>query len=149
MSTLCVIGAVRDRIVSFTDMPLVATFDEPVSVANAQVYPSYIVILDEGTVPDYEFEHTVSEVTTLTLMIYADTLDDVAALVEKVKYNGGAINAGLGLDFGTLPTLATNYGTLEVRRMSETYFAAQATGKSAQRIHGCRMGYRVSLYRYT
>lgn len=149
MSTLSVTGAVRDRYNSFTSVPTLAMFDTPPSIDNAQVYPPYVVIVDDGMTPSYEMEHTVMEVTNLGFMIYSGTLDEVDAIVEKIKYNGGAINAGLGMDFGSLPSLATQYGDLEIRRVSEKRFAAIATGKSAQRIHGCELRYRITLYRYT
>lgn len=142
-------AAVVDRYESLTGALPLYSFDAPPSVDAAQVYPSYAVLLDGGTTPDYEMEHTVIEVSELTLMIYCDTLAAVDAAVEVAKYNGGAIDAGAGLDFGALPTLSADYSDLEVRRMSERRFAAVATGKNAQRIHGCEVHYRVTLYRGT
>lgn len=149
MSTLSVVGAVTARIETFNAIPAVYSFDAPPSVDNVQVYPAYILLADNGTSASYEFEHTVFEQTTLTITVYANTLQAVDEIVEKLKYNGGAIDAGAGLDFGALPALAVNYGDLEVRRLSEKRFAAMTTGKYAQRISVCEMQYRVSLYRYT
>ncbi len=142
-------AAFADRYRSLTGALNLYTFDAPDSVDAQQVYPSYAVLLDGGTVPAFEMELTVLEVTQLTLMIYCDTLDTVDAAMEIAKYNGGGIAAGLGLDFGALPTLAVAYDDLEVRRMSEKHFLAQATGKTSQRIFGAEMQYRVSLYRYS
>lgn len=149
MSTLSVIGAVTARIQSLNALPALYSFDSPPSVENVQVYPEYIVIMDGGTNASYDFEHTVFEQTSLTLMVYANTLAAVDAIVEKIKYNGGAIDAGAGLDFGPLPALAVQYKDMEVRRLSEKRFAAMTTGKYAQRVSGCEIQYRVSLYRYT
>ncbi len=149
MSTLSVVGAVKDRYNSLTNVPTLYTFDAPPNVDAAQVFVPYSVLLDDGTTPSYEFEHTVMEQTTFTLVVYAPTLNDVDTYVERVKYNGGAIDAGLGLDFGALPTLDTVYKKLEVRRMSEKRFAASRTGRGGERVHACEMVYRVTLYRYS
>jgi hypothetical protein len=140
-------AAMVDRYKSLTDVPDLYTFDAPVSADSAQVYPSYTVVIDEGLSCSYEFELTVLEVTQLIFMVYANTLALVDAAVEKIKYNGGEIGERLGLDFGILPTLNIDYTNLEVKRESERRFAAIPTGKNAQRIHGCEMRYRVSLYR--
>jgi hypothetical protein len=142
-----VFAAVVDRYNSLTDVPDLYQFDAPVSADAVQVYPPYSVILDEGTQCVYEFEHTVMEVTSLTIMVYADTLALVDAAVERIKYNGGAIDGGLGLDFGTLPTLSVDFTNLEVRRLSEQHFLATTTGKLAQRVFGSKLEYRVTLYR--
>lgn len=149
MSTLSVPGAVQSRIVSFTNAPKTYLFDAPVSADSAQVYPEYLVIIDEGMRPTYEFEHTCMEQTDLVLMVYANTLQRVDEIVEIVKYNGGGISAGLGLDFGALPTLSTDYQDMEVLRQSERRFITVPTGLNSQRIFGCEMRYRVTLYRYT
>jgi hypothetical protein len=139
-------AAFVDRYNSLTGAPKLYTFDAPVSDGGTQVFPAYSVLLDEGTQTVYEFEHSVMEISEFVLMIYADTLAPVDAAVEIIKYNGGAIDAGLGMDFGALPTLSVSYKNLEVRRMREQRFAAM-TGKVAQRIHGCKLEYRVTLYR--
>ena len=140
-------AAMVDRYQTLTGVPQLFTFDAPVSADGAQVFPSYTVMIDDGLETGYEFELTVLEVTRVTLMVYADTLALVGAAVERIKYNGGSISAGLGLDFCPLPTLSMDYTNLEVKRLSEKNFAAVPTGRVAQRIHGCQMEYRVSLYR--
>lgn len=140
-------AAFVDRYNSLTGAPKLYTFDAPVSDGGVQVFPAYSVLLDEGTQTGYEFEHSVLEVSDFVLMVYADVLTTVDAAVEIIKYNGGAVNAGLGMDFGLLPTLSVSYKNLEVKRLREQRFAATTTGKIAQRIHGCKMEYRVSLYR--
>ncbi len=149
MATLCVIGAVVARLKSFDSIPGVYSFDVPPSVDNAQVYPNYCVVLDGGMRPTFELELTVMEQTDIDVMIYANTLEEASEIAEIVKYNGGAIDAGAGMDFGSLPDLATQYRDMQVERVGETYFAATATGRSAQRISGCKLSYRVTLYRYT
>lgn len=149
MSTLSVIGAVTARIESLNALPALYSFDAPPSVDNVQVYPEYVLLADNGTNASYDFEHTVFEQTSLTITVYANTLAAVDVIVEKLKYNGGAIDAGAGLDFGPLPALAVQYRDMEVRRLSERRFAAMTTGKFAQRISACEMQYRVSIYRYT
>lgn len=149
MATLSVVNAVLHRIRSFTAIPQTFAFDTPTSVDNAQKFAPYIVIMDDGTDTSYPFELTVMEVTNFTVMIYAESLNDVDDIVEKVKYNGGGIAAGLGLDFGPLAELAVAYSDMAVQRLSENRFLAVATGRNAERVSGCQMKYRVTLYRYS
>lgn len=142
-----VTASFSDRYNSLSGVPDLYLFDAPVSADGAQVYPSYTVLLDEGTETEYELEHTVLEVTSITLMVYAGTLALVDAAVERIKYNGGSLLDHLGMDFGPLPSLAFAYENMEVKRISEQRFLAQATGNTSQRIFGCSLKYRVSLYR--
>lgn len=88
------------------------------------------------------------EVTELTLTVYYDTLANVDAAVEAIKYNGGATDAGSGFDFGSLSTL-TGGGRVgqEIRRLSERRYTAPGLGKTGQRTHACELKYRVSIRR--
>jgi hypothetical protein len=145
---LSVVGAVREKYEAIAGVPTLFMFDAPVSADSAPVYPSYTVLTDEGMRTDYELELTVLEVTTLSLMVYANTLEDVDTAVERIKYNGGGISDGRGLDFCAL-NLDFDFQNMQVQRTVEQRFLAQTTGKTAQRIFGCRLEYRVSLYRHT
>lgn len=142
------ITAIIDKYGTFSNVPALRTFDEPISVEGVQVFPPYSVLMDEGLVPHYELEYTVNEITTLTITVYCDTLAEVDAAVEIIKYNGGTTTGKLGLDFGTLPTLTIPYNNLVVMRTGERRFAVRATGKDGQRVHACELRYEVSLYRY-
>lgn len=146
MAATSVTAAFRDQYLTITGAPTLYLFDAPPQVDGAQVFPAYAVLTDDGLRASYEFELTVLEVTGLTLMVYADTLSAVDAYVELIKYNGGGLLDGLGMDFCTLD-VDVKYTNMQVERLSETRFVAEQTGRSAQRIFGCKMEYRVSLYR--
>jgi hypothetical protein len=146
-ATMSVVGAVIDALQSFTNIPNVYSFDVPVQVAGTQIYPPYVVVRDNGTNTDYDYNYYPYEQTDLEILVYANTLAACEAIVEIVKYNGGSAMGQQGLDFGQLPSLATNYANLVVERKSEQYFAATATGNEAQRISGCRLRYIVALMR--
>lgn len=148
MAETSAFAAVVARYQTFTDVPDIYTFDGPTVADGVQVYPSYVVALDDGTTPSYEMELTVMEVSEIRLMVYGDMLATVDAIVERIKYNGGGIGDGDGMDFCQLDMTA-DFGDMEVRRISEQRFAAVGTGKQAQRIHGCELKYRVTLYRYS
>lgn len=143
-----VLAAFGDKWDTITGLPTLVTFDEPVQISEVQVYPPYAVLIDQGTVPQFDYEHSViPEVTNLTLFIVDSRLADVDAAVELAKYNGGSTTAGLGLDFGTLPSLAVPYTNLVVMRTFERRFAFKSTGKQAQRVHACEMRYQITLHR--
>lgn len=147
MADFSVVGSVETKLRTFDNLPPVYLFDAPVNTGAAQLYPPYIVIVDDGLSPQYEFELTVMEQTGLRLMIYGNSLAQVNGYVEIIKYNAGTIAQALGLDFGTLPNVPANYNRLEVRRLSEQRFISTPTGIQGQRIFGCEMHYRVSMYR--
>lgn len=143
-SVLAAFGSKWD---SIAGLPALTTFDEPVQIEQVQVYPPYAVLIDGGTVPQYDFEHNAIEVTTLTVFVVDTQLANVDAAVERAKYNGGSTTAGLGLDFGTLPALAAPYTELVVMRTYERRFAFHTTGKQANRVHACELRYQVTLRR--
>ena|SRR5579871_5440228 len=122
-------------------------FDKPPEVISGnQVIPPYVVQTDGGTMPDFDFGLTPVETTSTTLDVFAPTLGAVDQIVEAIKYNGQAIDAGAGFDFGSLPGLNDNYRNLVIKRVRETrYLAGQGTG--GQRIHGCKLEYRIQLER--
>lgn len=126
-------------------------FDEaPLVEAHAsdhpQVFPPYVVLRDEGLDPDYEFELAVVEVSRLSFEAFADTLEDVDLIAEAIKYNGGAVGAGLGFDFGSLSGLPAGAVLKEYRRTGERRYYA-GVGKSGQRVHACKLDYRVTVQR--
>ncbi len=116
-----------------------------------QVYPPYVVLLDEGLQPEYnESLINVQEVSELAFMVYGNTLADVDATCQKIKYNGFPPSMKAGFDFGTLPALAAPYVLNEMRRTSERRFVASTsgTGKQSQRVHGIELRYRVTVFLY-
>lgn len=140
-------AAVVDRYESLSGVPTLYSFDSPVSADGTQVLPPYAVIRDDGTVPSFDFEHTVVEVTELAITIYAATLANVDLYAERAKYNGGSTVAGLGLDFGALPTLTIPYSNLVVAPNGDRHFCVPATGNEAQRIHARELKYQITLWR--
>jgi hypothetical protein len=146
---LSAISALVAKWPSLTGAPTLATFDEPVSVeANIQKRPPYTVLVDQGMVPRFEFERTAFEVTNVLLTTVCDMLADVEAALEIIKYNGGGVSDGLGLDFGTLPALELPYRELVILRTNQRVGAFKPTGKNSQRLHFGELSYQISLYRY-
>jgi hypothetical protein len=113
-------------------------------VDGSQVRPPYVVIRDGGMVPGYEFERTTLEVCEFTLEVYYASLADVDTAVTAIKRNGGAVGAGSGFDYGTLSDLTSPRSTHEIRRTKETRFLA-GIDLSGNRIHACRLEYRVTV----
>ncbi len=145
------VGAVVAKYATLTSVPTLYFGDAPTNESGVQVYPPYVVLLDEGMAPEYNFVLSkVMEPTQLTFMVYSDTLLQVDAIVQKIKYNGQVPSAKAGFDFGTLPALESPYELDELKRTSERRFVAsiQGTGKDGQRVHGCELQYRVTLFLY-
>ncbi len=150
MATSAIAAAVL-KYQSLTAVPAGYFGDAPTTDSVTQVYPPYVVLLDEGLQPEYnESLINVQEVTEIAFMIYGNTLADVDLTCQKIKYNGSAPSVKAGFDFGTLPALVSPYTLNEMRRVSERRFVASTsgTGKQSQRIHGIELKYRVTIFLY-
>lgn len=116
------------------------------NASAAQVTLPLIVIEDEGTAPDYEFELGGVEVTTLVVSVFATTLATIDAIVLALKYGGGIPSARLGLDFGTLTSLGSYLAFMECKRVKEKRNREHQTYTSADQIaHKAELTYEVQV----
>lgn len=147
-----VIGAVVQKYATLTSVGATLYFgDAPTNASGVQIYPPYVVLLDDGMNPEYNFTlNNVMEPTGLTFMVYANTLADVDAIVQKIKYNSQPPTSRAGFDFGDLPALDLPYRELQMKRVSEHRFVASlgGTGDVGQRVNGCELRYEVTLFLY-
>lgn len=144
------IAACVDKYATLSGVPQPLYFgDVPVSDGTSQILPPYVALIDEGMKPEFNFVTSeVLEATDLTFMVYGNSLAAVDAIVQAIKYNGQVPSAAAGFDFGTLASLESPYRTLSIYRTSERRFVAETTGKQSQRISGCELKYRVSIFLY-
>lgn len=114
------------------------------NVSAGQVAFPFIVIEDEGSAPDYEFELGGVEITTLMVSVYATTLVAVDAIVLALKYGGGIPSACSGLDFGTLTSLGSYLRFMECKRVKEKRDRShQEYTATAQIAHKAELTYEV------
>ena len=114
--------------------------------AGATVTPPYVVLKDDGTVPDYDFELMSIEVTTFRFEIYAPGLAAADAIADVIRYGVGAIAAGMGFDFAT--TLEVTGQTLmQCVRDFEQRFQEADRGTDSKPVFRVRMRYRVQMQR--
>ncbi len=145
------VGAAILKYQSLAGLPAIYFGDAVTTDGVTQVYPPYVVLLDEGLEPEYnESLINVQETTDLTFMVYSNLLSEVDAICQKIKYNGFPPSMYSGFDFGTLPALDAPYKLNEIRRTSERRFVASVsgTGKQSQRVHGMELRYRVTIFLY-
>lgn len=125
-------------------VPPIALDDMPVTDSGGtQQYPPYAILRDGGMSVQFDAERNVVETTALTVEVYG-TLADCAQVVEAAKYNGGAINAGSGLDFAAL-TFQAGTGarvSFEVVRTGEQW-AYSGLSKAGQRFYRAELSYRA------
>lgn len=155
MAATNVIKAVQDKWLSLTaalfpsaTVPPIALDDMPVTTAaGAQQYPPYAILRDGGITPQYDTEYNVVEPSEVTIEVYG-LAPDVEQTVEAAKYNGGAINAGSGLDFGTLP-LETGTGKRVLMQLMRTGERWDYSGiaKAGTRFYRCTLTYSVTTRR--
>jgi hypothetical protein len=97
-------------------LPPIYLDDPPLLDGGSQVRPPYVVLRDNGQVPQYEFERTTLEVCDFALEVYYPTPDsggplaNVDTAATAIKRNGGAVGAGSGFDYGTLSDLVSPRG---------------------------------------
>lgn len=129
-------------------VPPIYLDDPPLLDGGVQVRAPYVVLRDNGQVPQYEFERNTMEVCEFVLEVYYPTPDsggplaNVDTAVTAIKRNGGAVGAGSGFDYGTLTDLTTPRSTHEIRRMRETRRSA-GFSQDGRRVYVCLLEYRV------
>jgi hypothetical protein len=114
--------------------------------AGAAVVPPYVVLQDDGTTPEYDFEYNPVETTRLRFEVYASTLAAADAIAAGIRYNGGSITAGAGMDFAAALT-ATGQTFKAMARESEQRFLEPQAGANAGPVYRIRLVYRVQMLR--
>jgi hypothetical protein len=103
-----------------------------------------VVIEDEGSAPDYEFELGGIEVTTLRVSVFATTLVQIDTIVLALKYGGDIPSDQAGLDFGTLTGLGDYLTFMECKRVKEQRNREhQEYTQTAQIAHKAELIYEV------
>ena len=153
MAANSVVKAVMDRYETFTaanfpsaSRPPIYLDDAPVTdSAGAQEYQPYVALRDGGMSVEYDTEYNAIESSQLTLEVWADSLADADQIVNAIKYNGGTIAAGSGMDFGTLSFDAGRVSFQLVRTAERRAFGG--IGKAGQRVYRCEIDYRAVVRR--
>ncbi len=150
MSTTSVIGAVMDRYDTFTFTGKPSLYFDKAPNRTALDTPTtlpYVILKDKGTEPLYDFEHNVEETTKLDFEVWALSLATADAIAYGIHFNGGAINAGLGMDFAdTLATL-TGQTLKEMVWERERRSQEDPRNQSASLAFKILMSYHVSTER--
>lgn len=151
MASSSVIGAVIERVEGFSfPADVTVWFDQaPLKdTSGAAVVPPYVVIHDDGMTPEFDFEHNVAfEVTNVRFEVYGLSLASVDAIASVIRYNGGAVNAGDGMDFASeLPITRSVYKGCKPQP-GERRFQEAARDGSAQLVFRCTKTYAVETQR--
>lgn len=143
MASASATGAVIERYESFT---IAATVPVYFHEAPASAALPYVVLTDLGTVPDFDLEYNPLERTTLEFHVYHTSLANADAVASAIRFNGGAVNAGDGMDFADdLPLTGQAYKAM-VRR-SEQRFTEGPRGPAATPVFRVVMRYTVDTLR--
>lgn len=118
----------------------------PRSATGTPVVPPYLVVTDEGTVPQFDLEYHPYETTTFAVDVYAPTLARADAIAHAVKYGGGALAAGAGLDFAQGLTV-TNQAVKDVVRRSERRSQETPRGADAGPVFKVSLKYEAESQR--
>lgn len=143
MASASVTGAVIERYEGFT---IAATVPIWFHEAPASASLPYVVLVDFGTVPEWDFEHTPMEQTTLEFHVYHTSLAAADAVASAIRYNGGDTAAGAGMDFAAALPLA-EMELKRVERKSEQRFAESPRGAVATPVFRVVMRYVVDALR--
>lgn len=106
-----------------------------------------VELIDGGLTPDMDFEHNPFEVTSLTFVVRATTLAEADSIVKRLKYGGGAVNAGAGYDFADSISLTSAIELREMKRTSEKRSREAARDPNAAPVHRVDVTYEVTTQR--
>ncbi len=113
---------------------------------GAQQRLPYVEFSEQGRqVQVLDFERNSVLVLTLALDVYANTLADVDATVDAIRWNGGAVGGGAGFDFGTLADLTAPRSTHQLLPAGEPRRYEPPLDIAGARVHAARMEYRVTV----
>jgi hypothetical protein len=144
MPSISVIGAVIERYESFAISATVPMWFHEVPAEEDS--PPYVVLVDEGTTPQYTTEYEPLETTRLRFEIFHTSLAGADNVVSAIRYNAGAIAAQLGMDFAaSLPLTGSNF--LGMKRDREQRFVEGPRGLGGVPIFRVSMSYTVTAKR--
>ncbi len=101
----------------------------------------YINLVDEGTTPDYDFEHNPVEVTKVRFEAYANTLTEVDALLIGLKYGTTGATAGGGFDYCTMTITGQQF--MECKRVEELRGKAGQLDKTGGYVYEGNLTYTI------
>lgn len=144
-----VIGAaiVKWDALSFSGKPDDLWFDGvPLKTATTVVSLPTVELVHNGTTPDYDFEYNPIETTEMMFVVRGVARETVAAIVSGIRFNGGAVTAGAGFDFGTLTVTGQTLKSMKLERVQEGRDRAvfDAEGKP---VHRTELYYKVMTVR--
>lgn len=149
MASASVIGACIERHDGFTYSPKPALYfgEAPYRDGSGNaVVPPYIVIPDAATTPEHQFEYRPYETTRLTFRVYALGLALADAIVLGIRFNGGAVDAGAGMDFAA--SLPLTGQTLKAMVWEgERRFVENARDGTSTDVYRVDVNYRVETVR--
>lgn len=149
MASASVTGAVIEKYggFAFTPKPTLYFAEAPYRDGSGNaVVPPYVVLVDEGTVPEYDFEYNPIETTRVRFEVYALGLALADAIASGIRYDGGAVAAQAGMDFASSLPL-TGMTLKEVVREREVRSVEKARDGSATDVYRVSMTYRVQVVR--
>lgn len=114
--------------------------------AGAAIAPPYVVLKDDGTAPEYDYELNVLETTTFRFEVYAPTLAEADSIANTLKYNSQSIAGGAGFDFAAALSV-TSYTLKSCVRDMEQRFQEGDRGADAKPVFRVRMRYKVEMLR--
>lgn len=143
MPSASVTGAVIARYEAFT---IAATVPVWFHEAPASASLPYVVLQDDGTRPEYDFEYNPVETTALRFEVYHTSLASADAVASAIRYNGGGVADGDGMDFADALDL-TGQTFKRMERKSEQRFVEGPRSTSATPVFRVRMAYEVETVR--
>lgn len=120
-------------------------FDEKPNTNGAptSITPPYAVLEDKGTSFVYTFEYVPTETTKIDLTLYANSLADVDAMIDVVRFNGGTPQQRLGLDNTTSLVLTNGRYNISVSLSNIVRSLESQRGVTGSLVYKAVMSYEV------
>ena len=114
----------------------------PQVASGSQLRPPYVILRDQGRVPEYFSSFGGIEGGGLVLEVYHNDLGTADSIASAIKYGGGTPSQRLGLDFGTL-TLTTPLSHVVLKRTNERRYTASGPDLTGKYVYVVELTYRV------
>lgn len=154
MATLSITAAVKTKYEALTAANFPSAARPPVffgsaaqtTALGAQQRPPYVVFTEKAhPLNILDFERNALHVVQLACEVFAASMADVDTIVACIRLNGGTVGQGLGFDYGTLADLTAPRSTHQIVPTAEPRLLAPQFDKDGNRIHGCRLEFKVSV----
>jgi hypothetical protein len=149
-----IMASVIERVENFTwsqilpDEVKIFAFEAPVTdVQDDPVQPPFVIIIDDGIRYSSTFESEAKEIQNVRFEIYGTSLYQVDRILEIIRFNGGGVTEGRGMDRAEFDNLPERYLNQKCVPVATQRFQERVRLPNANLCFRCRQVYTIEVQR--